>query len=237
MGLTSDFSKALTLAGGLAASMLSVSTDAAFAAGPEIMTHDGYISADNVAVNNTISYAILRQSGPHEDAASYTVYHDGKSQLLGVVVHDDGHISVSGRDMNGYEEREMFEIVRDGLPRTQPDLTDINVPSVRYARAHQIAVGGSDSPAGLYNTGFNASEGWIGSCSIIDDHRILCLTNIYNDSVSKLTTKIDIHQVDAFGQSATVESAEYSRDFNSQNERDRYERFVDKGLQELQIHR
>ena len=231
MSLHSSFLKMAALAGGVISGTLTAQAEEALAADPQVMLDGQIVSADEVVLNRTLSYALIKQDEDNSDGVTYRVYHDGKSQIYGLVIHGDGHLALRGRPMSGYEELEMYEELRDRFPRTQPDAANLHIAASRYARKSDLPIGGVDGSHGFYETGFNRSEGWVGSCVILDPHKIMCLTNIYNDRFSTYTAKIDVYLVDDRGNNATVHSAEYSRPFNSDQERSRYERFVDKGQQ------
>lgn len=234
MALNNRFMRMAALATGVAAGTVTASADDAAAADPKIMLDGQVVSADEVAVNRTLSYALVKQDEDNRDGVTYRVFHDGKSQLYGLVIHGDGHLALSGRPMSGYEELEMYEELRDNFSRTQPDVGDRNVPASYYARKNDLPIGGVESADGFYETGFDRNKGWIGSCTILDPQKIMCLTNVYNDRSSTYTAKFDVYLVDDRGNSASLHSAEYSRPFNSEKESSRYERFVDRGSQGIQ---
>lgn len=233
--MVSRYMKGAVFAAAGSLGALSIPAHDAEAQGSEFLFNPTPFTADDVVINQTMSFALVHDT--HSEASNktrtYQIYHDGKSRFYALDIHPDGRLHFQGRDMNSSEERNMFETLRDTFSRTQPELSTRDTPAARYATTEGLPVGGSDTPAGMYETGYNerAREGWIGSCALADADTVICLTNIYEDAASTYTMRVDVHNVTGRGRDAKVTSAESSRPFNGEREETRFERMVQSGQQ------
>ena len=238
--MVSHYLKSAVVATAGVVGSLTIPSHEAEAQGNEFLFNPMPFTAEDVVMNQTLGFAMVHDTRPEasNNTRTYQIYHDGKSRFYALDIHPDGHLNFHGRDMNSSDERNMFETLRDTFPRTQPELTARDTPAAYYAVREGLPVGGSAIPAGQYETGYDQRrrEGWIGSCSLADAITVICLTNIYEDAASRYTMRIDVHDVNARGTNAEINSAESSRSFNSEREETRFERMVQSGQQGIFTH-